>query len=162
MIVRILSALLFVSLCSVACGEIEEENARASTEAQLASMQLSTPFDIGLQDVVDIYVVGSRNTDVQRDRTTEKLIGSTVVWTFTVYDIAKEGERYRVSSELMSSDSRDSIGKFGVVAYVLTRSQIDQQAIEKLMTGNPVKLKGVVQSINLRTALVLSPAILAD
>lgn len=162
MIVRILSALLFVSLCSVACGEIDEENGRASTEAQLASVQLSTPFDMALQDVVDIYVVGSRNTDVQRDRTTEKLIGSTVVWTFTVYDIARDGERYRVSSELMSSDFPDSIGKFGVVAYVLPRSQSDQQTVEKLITGSPVKLKGVVQSINLRTALVLSPAVLAD
>jgi hypothetical protein len=160
--VRILSALLFVSLCSVACGEIDEENGRASTEAHLASMQLSTPLDIALQDVVDIYAVGSRSTDVQRDRTTEKLIGSTVVWTFTVYDIAKEGARYRVSSELMSSTSPDGIGKFGVVAYVFPRSQSDQQIIENLMTGNPVKLKGVVQSVSLRTALVLSPAVLED
>ena len=160
--VRILSVLLAASVCCVGCGEQDSVAAVDSAEVDLSLLQQSIPAEISLKDVVDTYVLGSRNTDIQRERTSEKLIGSTVVWTFTIYDVAKEGERYRVSSELMSSASPDGIGTFGVVAYVFPQSQSDQHAVEKLMTGNPVKVKGVVQSINLRTALVLSPAILSD
>lgn len=160
--VRILSALLAASVCWVGCGEQNSVASVDSAAADASLLRQSIPTEISLKDVVDTYVVGSRNTDLQRERITEMLIGSTVVWTFTIFDVAKEGERYRVSSELMSSSSPGGIGKFAVVAYVFPRGQSDQHAIEKLMTGDAVKVKGLVQSVNLRTALVLSPAVLAD
>ena len=157
-----ISALVFAFACCVGCSETSDQTVVDSTETDLTSLQQSIPANIVLKDVVDTYVVGSRNTDIQRERIAEKLIGSTVAWTFTIYEVAKEGQRYRVSSELMSSSSPGGIGKFAVVAYVFPRGQSDQHAIEKLMTGDAVKVKGLVQSVNLRTALVLSPAVLAD
>lgn len=160
--VRILSALLSASVCCGGCGEQNSVASAYSAEADVALLRQSIPAEISLKDVVDTYVVGSRNTDLQRERITEMLIGSTVVWTFTIFDVSREGERYRVSSELMSSSSPGGIGKFAVVAYVFSRGKSDQHAIEKLMTGDVVKVKGLVQSVNLRTALVLSPAVLAD
>jgi hypothetical protein len=159
---RMLSALLAASICFVGCGEQNSVTAVDSAKANVSLLQNSIPAEISLKNVVDTYVVGSRNTDLQRERVTEMLIGSTVAWTFTIFDVAREGERYRVSSELMSSALPDGIGKFGVVAYVFPRGQSDQHAIEKLTTGDPVKVKGLVQSVNLRTVLVLSPAVLAD
>jgi hypothetical protein len=69
---------------------------------------------ITLQEVVDSYVLGSNRTDLQREAMTAKLLGATVSWRFKVYDIAKEGGRYRVMSELMNGSQDDAFGKFWV------------------------------------------------
>jgi len=113
---------------------------------------------IALQEVVDTYVLGGTRTDLQREALTAKLVGATVVWRFKVYDIAKEDGRYRVMSELMDGSEPGAFGKFTVVAFVIPRDEQDVQALLKLQTGSEVEIRGRVDGVTVRTALVLSPA----
>ncbi len=89
---------------------------------------------------------------------TAKLVGATVSWRFKVYDIAKEDGRYRVMSELMDGADSDAFGKFTVVAFVTPRDEQDDQALLKLQTGSEIGIRGRVDGVLVRTALVLSPA----
>jgi hypothetical protein len=75
-----------------------------------------------------------------------------------VYDIAKEDGRYRVMSELMDGTEHGAFGKFTVVAFVTPRDEQDVQALLKLQTGSEVEVRGRVDGVSVRTALVLSPA----
>jgi hypothetical protein len=115
-------------------------------------------MSIALQEVVDTYVLGGTRTDLQREAMTAKLVGSVVVWRFKVYDIAKEDGRYRVMSELMNGTEPGAFGKFTVVAFVTPKDEQDVQALLKLQTGNEVEIRGRVDGVTMRTALVLSPA----
>ena len=113
---------------------------------------------IALQEVVDTYVLGGTRTDLQRETMTAKLVGSVVVWRFKVYDIAKEDGRYRVVSDLMNGSQPEAVGKLTVVAFVTPNDEQDIQTLLKLTTGSEITVRGKVEGITLRTAIVLSPA----
>lgn len=116
---------------------------------------------IALQEVVDTYVLGGTRTDLQCQAMTEKLDSAKVSWRFKVFDIAKEDVRYRVMSELMDGSVPEAFGKFTVVAFVTPRDEQDDQALLKLQTGSEIGIRGRVDGVLVRTALVLSPAELA-
>jgi hypothetical protein len=113
---------------------------------------------ITLKEVVDSYVLGGSRTDLQRDAMTAKLVGAIVSWRFKVYDVAKEDGRYRVMSELMNGSDASAFGKFTVVAFVTPRDDQDVQTLLQLQTGSEVEIRGQVNGVTVRTALVLSPA----
>jgi hypothetical protein len=113
---------------------------------------------ITLKEVVDSYVLGGTRTDLQRDAMTAKLVGAIVSWRFKVYDVAKEDGRYRVMSELMNGSDASAFGKFTVVAFVTPRDDQDVQTLLQLQTGSEVEIRGQVNGVTVRTALVLSPA----
>lgn len=151
-------AMVMLSMALAACGEAPPPNT-PSEPAQTVQAWKDTPvMSIALQEVVDTYVLGGNRTDLQREAMTAKLVGATVVWRIKVYDIAKEDGRYRVMSELMNGTEPDAFGKFTVVAFVTPRDEQDVQALLKLQTGSEVEIRGRVDGVTVRTALVLSPA----
>ncbi len=89
---------------------------------------------------------------------THMLLGAKVSWRFKLYDVAKEDGRYRVMSELMDGSEPEAFGKFTVVAFVTARDQQDDEALLKLKTGSEVEIRGRVDGLMVRTALILSPA----
>ena len=105
-----------------------------------------------------IYVLRGNRTDLQRDAMSAKLVGSIVFWRFKVYDIAKEDGRYRVISELMDGPVAGAFGKFGVVAFIAPKDESDVEVLLSLQTGHAVEVRGRVDVVSARTALVLSPA----
>ena len=150
--------LVMLSMAITACSDAPEPSASKAQTPVAESLQALPVVSVELQDVVDTYVLGGNRTDLQRDAMTAKLVGSTVSWRFKVYDIAKEDGRYRVMSELMESSAAGSFGKFAVVAFVTPRDEQDIQILLKLQTGSEVEIRGRVDGVSARTALVLSPA----
>lgn len=150
--------LVMLGMAMSACSKDPSPHNPSEPVPTLQTLKDAPVALIALQDVVDTYVLGGNRTDVQRDAMTAKLMGSTVSWRFKVYDIAKEEGRYRVMSELMESSAAGSFGKFAVVAFVAPRDEQDIQILLKLQTGNEVKIRGRVDGVSARTALVLSPA----
>jgi hypothetical protein len=131
-----------------------------STEQMPAAQQLQDlpVLHVELQEVVDTYVLGGNRTDLQRDAMSAKLVGAIVSWRFKVYDIAKEDGRYRVISELMDGSVAGAFGKFGVVAFIAPKDESDGEILLNLQTGNEIEIRGRVDGVSARTALVLSPA----
>lgn len=151
-------AWIFLVIMLSACSDDPAPSASIAQIPVAERLQDLPVVGVELQDVVDTYVLGGNRTDLQRDAMTAKLVGSIVSWRFKVYDIAKEDGRYRVMSELMESSAAGSFGKFAVVAFVTPRDEQDIQILLKLQTGSEVELRGRVDGVSARTALVLSPA----
>lgn len=147
----------FVCLLT-ACDEAPTSNTPSESVPTVQVLKDTPVMPIALQEVVDTYVLGGTRTDLQREAMTAKLVGATVSWRFKVYDIAKEDGRYRVMSELMDGADSDAFGKFTVVAFVTPRDESDVQALLKLQTGSEIGIRGRVDGVLFRTALVLRPA----
>jgi len=142
------------------CSEAPTPSVISETPSIAEALTGKAVLNIALQEVVDTYVMGGDRTDLQREAMTAKLVRTSVTWRFKVFDIAKEDGRYRVISELMNGSDPGSFGKFTVVAFVTPRDEVDMETLLKLKTGSEVEIHGRVDSITLRTALVLSPAVI--
>ncbi len=151
-------AMVMLTMALAACGEAPPPNTPTEPAPTVQVLKDTPVMPIALHEVVDIYVLGGTRTDLQREAMTAKLVGATVVWRFKVYDIAKEDGRYRVMSELMDGTEPGAFGKFTMVAFVTPRDEQDVQALLKLQTGSEVEVRGRVDGVTVRTALVLSPA----
>ena len=151
-------AMVMLTMALAACGEAPPPNTPTERAPTVQVLKDTPVMPIALHEVVDTYVLGGTRTDLQREAMTAKLVGATVVWRFKVYDIAKEDGRYRVMSELMDSTEPGAFGKFTVVAFVSPNDEQDIQALLKLATGSEITVRGKVDGITLRTAIVLSPA----
>jgi hypothetical protein len=151
-------AMVILGIALIACGEAPLPNTSSKTAQTVQALKDTPVMPIALQEVVDTYVLGGNRTDLQREAMTAKLLGATVSWRFKIYDIAKEDGRYRLMSELMDGKEKESFGKFTVVAYVTPKDEEDVQALLKLQTGSEVAIRGRVDGVTVRTALVLSPA----
>lgn len=143
------------------CSEPPAPNGSSEPVPAVQGLKDTPVMPIALQEVVDTYVLGGTRTDLQREAMTAKLVGATVSWRFKVYDIAKEDGRYRVMSELMDGSEPEALGKFTVVAFVTPRDEQDVQALLKLQTCSGVEIRGRVDGVLVRAAIVLSPAELA-
>ena len=151
-------AMVMLSMALVACGEAPLPNSTSEHAPTVQALKDAPVMSMALQEVVDTYVLGGTRTDLQREAMTAKLVGSVVVWRFKVYDIAKEDGRYRVVSDLMNGSQPEAIGKLTVVAFVTPNDEQDIQTLLKLTTGSEITVRGKVDDITLRTAIVLSPA----
>jgi hypothetical protein len=150
--------MVMLTMALAACGEASPPNIPSEPVPTFQALKDTPVMPMALQEVVDTYVLGGTRTDLQRETMTAKLVGATVSWRFKVYDIAKEDGRYRVMSELMDGTEPGAFGKFTVVAFVTPRDEQDVQTLLKLQTGNEVEIRGRVDGVTMRTALVLSPA----
>ena len=151
---------LMLGFFLTACNETPTPDVMSATPSIAEALTGTAALNIGLQEVVDTYVLGGDRTDLQREAMTAKLVGTSVSWQIKVFDIAKEEGRYRVISELTSGSYPGSYGKFTIVAFVTPRDEVDQEALLKLKTGSEVEIYGRVDNITIRTVLVLSPAVL--
>jgi hypothetical protein len=149
---------ILISIVLTACSEAPAPDTPSEPIPNVQELNDTPVMSIELQEVVDTYVLGGSRTDLQREHLTAKLVGASVSWRFKVYDVAKENGRYRIMSELMSGTDAGAFGKFTVVAFVAARDDQDVQALMKLQTGSVIGIRGRVDSVNFRTALVLSPA----
>jgi hypothetical protein len=133
--IRSLGWTFLVVLCVLsACGDREQLQPAPTDQANIRELLLAKPTMVALQEVVDTYVVGSRHTDLQRELLDEKLQNATVLWQLTVFDVVKDGERYKLTSELMSGTSASSIGKFAVVAFININTTEDKRVIPPIST----------------------------
>ena len=152
----------FVWICLLlmlsACSDAPTPNMATEQMPAAQKLQDLPVLHVELQDVVDTYVLGGNRTDLQRDAMSAKLVGSIVSWRLKVYDIAKEDGRYRVISALMDGSVAGAFGKFGVVAFITPTDEHDVEMLLKLQTGNAIEIRGRVDGVSARTALVLSPA----
>ena len=150
--------MVMLTMALAACGEASPPNIPSEPVPTFQALKDTPVMPMALQEVVDTYVLGGTKTDLQRETMTAKLVGSVVIWRFKLFDIAKEDGRYRVVSDLMNGSQPEALGKLTVVAFVTPNDEQDIQTLLKLTTGSEITVRGKVDGITLRTAIVLSPA----
>jgi hypothetical protein len=154
------SVLLSFTLLS-SCSSETEGTTEPDQKVQI-NLNDAPASPVTLSEVVELFVLGGNKTELQRETMSQKIIGSRVSWSFKVYEVAKDAEQYRVMSEMIGSSHPNAFGKLTVIAFLNPRNSNDEQILLKLETGKQVKVRGVVDSINFRSVVVLSPAELVD
>ena len=113
------------------------------------------------QEVGRTFALGGRHTDVQREDLLNHLIGRAVEWELRVYDIEFEDGVYHVISQPLSEDPAG--GGFGVLrarAVVSPINESDHATLRSVQTDDLIRVRGQVQSIEMRLLLLLEPAVL--
>lgn len=118
----------------------------------------ATPEEISPHgELEEVFSLGSKYTDLQRERLEAKLTGRIVQWTLPVYEVTKVDDYYKIQTSGIAS-----FGATPVVAtfsHVYPQSEGDIKLLEALVQGNHVTVRGVISDSFMRH-LVLDPAIL--
>lgn len=152
-----------IGICLAVCAYDRPEttsnsNGMISAVKEIANIQ---PVPIELSQVSDVFSLGGNATDLQRELIHKQLVGSVVRWTVKIYEISSaDGGNYRVVSEPPLTETTNGLSLVHVQAIVTPRTDADIQAMQSAKTGDSIVIKGRVQDIVLRGAVVIQPAIL--
>lgn len=112
-------------------------------------------------ELAELFALGGRHTDLQRENKLREIRGQIVQWTLPVYDISRSGNRYRIQTKsTMLALPRDTPRHVGTFILITPRNDLDVRMIEALKTDDMVAVKGRISDVTMRN-LVLDPAVLA-
>lgn len=160
-----LASLVFgviVSSSTIACNPPPEDiKAKSGMDDLLRRVISSPPVLVSPTEVAETLGIGGRATDVQRDELIQRLEGAVVEWRVQVYNIELVDGMYRLTSLPLGTSDEKAISVFAS-ATVIPKTERDHAILRKVKTGDSVRIKGLVQTISLRTLVVIGPATLAD
>lgn len=110
-------------------------------------------------EISDLFALGSKNTNLQRDNKIKEIKGQIVQWQLPVYEVSRSGDNYKVQTQTglrVGHFGQDLVGTF---VYITPRNNAERRAIEALKTGDPILFKGRISGSSLRS-LEIKPAIL--
>ena len=151
----------------VGCGEIESSGepavdgapAQMSIEDVIAEIKAATPNPVTPQAVAETFVLGGTATDVQREIMEKALVGSVVEWDLVVYEVAYAEGRYELTSEPIQIASPAPLQMVSVVAWIQSQGPQDDALLQTVKTGDPIRIRGLVQDVFLRTMVKIGPGV---
>ena len=140
------------------CGD----EGRRTVEPQDLDALLERPaVPLTPQEVGRTFALGGRHTDVQREIMVKQLVGQVVQWEIRVYDITHRNGVYQVLSQPLSEGaSGDGLNVLRVQALVAPMHEGDHTTLRSAQTDDLITVRGQVQSIELRTLVLVEPAVL--
>jgi hypothetical protein len=161
--VTALCAAALVLLVLSGCQDRSESSFQSVNQASLdiEEVKLAAPVDISLAQVEEVFALGGRGTELQRERLTNSLIGAVVAWRLRVFEVAPHADgRFRFVSEPPGTGGGDEgIRLVHVQAVVVTGSPKEVERLAKLQVGDEIVLKGRVRAVVLRSGVIIDPAI---
>lgn len=137
---------------SVASATQRQADVATGKADKFSELAAATPAQISpTGELAAMFNLMSDNTDLQRENKLKEIKGKIVEWALPVYEIAKDGDGYKVQTE-----PGDTVGTF---VYITPRNDEDKAIIEALKTGSWISIKGIIKDDFLRN-LVIKPAIL--
>lgn len=131
---------------------VERAQITSGQPNKFSALASETPSQIlPTGELAAMFNLMSSNTDLQRDNKFKEIKGKVVEWTLTVYEVAKNGDDYKVQTL-----PGNEVGAF---VYITPLNDEDKAAIEALKTGSQISIKGIIEDTFLRN-LVIKPAIL--
>jgi len=164
--IQVIGALCLIVLL-VGCGEIDGSGGPAaagapapmSIEEAIAAIKVATPNPITPQQVAETFVLGGTATDVQRDMMEKALVGSVVEWDLVVFNVKRGEDRYELTSQPIEITSTAPLQVVGVVAWIQSQGPQDDALLQRVKTGDPIRIRGLVQGIVLRTMVQIGPGV---
>jgi len=149
-----------VAFALVACGGGEEPTAQAQEPAfTLEDLQAAKPVAVTPEQVAETFALGSKSTDLQRDLLEKEVSGQVVEWDLQLYEVQLEGDIYTVSSNAIPINDDSGMNLIRIVAEVRARTPEEHAFLRAVKTGDPIRLRGRITAIALRTAVVMDPAV---
>ena len=157
-------AALFAAALLSACGgndaQQEQEQAQAQEPAfTLAYLEAAKPVAVTPEQVAETFALGSKSTDLQRELLEKEVSGQVVEWNLQLYEVELEGDLYTVSTQAVPVEDGDTVNLIRIIANVRARTPEEHAFLRAVKTGDPIRLRGRVTAIALRTAVVLDPAV---
>ena len=133
-------------------GETPNTNSAPRVDP-LASLANTQPVSsLPLKELSEIFKLGSRHTDIQRENKERELVGKVAQLELQVYEVSKRGSnKYRIQTSGRTNEP-------SAFVTVHTRSAEERTYVEGLMTGDLVSFKGRIKGTRLRS-LNFDPAI---
>lgn len=154
----VLVAVLTLTACS--SPELSTSQGLPVTPQILSELRAAAPVDAPLDRVAATFAFNGKGTDLQRETLTRELVGQVVEWDIAVYEVARDGEGFRITSQSVALDDPDAVNLVHVLAFVHASTESETAAIHAIQTGDPIRLRGRVRDIFLRSTLVLDPAVM--
>ena len=159
---------LTLSVLIAGCGEVADPGnaaadntpAETSIDEVIAAIQAATPSPITPEAVAETFALGTNATDIQREMMEKALVGSVVEWDLVVYEVAYSEGRYELTSQPIAIPSQDAVQLVHVLAYLQAQSPDDDAFLRGVKTGDPIRIRGLVQDVFLRTMVKIGPGIL--
>ena len=145
-----------------ACGgnDAQQEQTQAQEPAfTLADLEAAKPVAVTPEQVAETFALGSKSTDLQRELLEKEVSGQVVEWDLQLYEVSLEGDVYTVSTEPVPVADSDTVNLIRIIANVRARTPEEHAFLRAVKTGDPIRLRGRLTAIALRTAVVLDPAV---
>lgn len=109
-------------------------------------------------ELAEMFLLGSNNTDIQRENKLKEITGQVVQWQLPVFEVSRHGDGYKVQT---SQSSEGLLGQalVGTFIYLTPRDDKERQTIEALKTGSLITIKAIISGSSFRS-LELTPAII--
>ena len=156
-----ITAIAMASLL-VACGgnDAQQEQTQAQEPAfTLADLEAAKPVAVTPEQVAETFALGSKSTDLQRELLEKEVSDQVVEWDLQLYEVSLEGDVYTVSTQPIPVADSDTVNLIRIIANVRARSPEEHAFLRAVKTGDPIRLRGRLTAIALRTAVVLDPAV---
>ena len=127
----------------------------SSNDDPIATLKKATPSDIAPNGkLAELFNLGSKNTDLQREDAFNAIKGQVVEWTLPVYEVERDGDKgYKIQT-----GQGDYVGTF---IYITPQNANDDIIIKNLKTDDMIKIKGIISDESMRN-LEIKPAIIVN
>lgn len=123
---------------------------------QLQEMASTQPANISPQgELAEMFSLGSKYTNLQREAKEKELKGQIVDWTLPVYEVKllnKDSKTYKVQTTSQG-------GIVGTFVHIQALDDGDENVLSQLKTGTLVHFKGKISGVSIRN-LEINPAVL--
>ena len=150
--------LVLTAIGTISCTRIPDPVGPLSAEEVYMQIERAPRSARQATELAEAFALNSRATEVQRDMLRADVVGHSVTWEVTVYDIESTEGRLKLTSQVIPVTDNDALPMLRVQAVFLPVNGEDVTRLRSLRTGDSVRLRGVVQEIWLRTLVVLAPA----
>jgi len=130
---------------------------KADPLTELASAQPGNLQPEG--ELSELFALGSKYTDLQRENKSKEIIGQVVQWQLPVYEVSTSGGGYKIQtrgSVSIGGYGKDLIGTF---IHITPMDSEDRKIIENMKTDDVISFKGRIAGTAMRM-LTIKPAIL--
>lgn len=148
-------SLLFLAGCNYPPSASQTSQSVEKHLVEIASAKIN-PVTPG--QVAEVFALGSEFTELQRDILRKELVGSVVEWEIPVYEVSYEEGVYKVTTLTFGAGSGQAVNMLRAVVFIYPSGDMDHTVLRKVKTNDKLKVRGAVQDVLLRTAVVISPA----
>ncbi|MDO9114976.1 MAG: lysozyme inhibitor LprI family protein [Polaromonas sp.] len=135
---------------------------KGDTADPLAELAAATPSNLQpTGELSEIFSLGSKNTDLQRENKLKEITGQIIEWRLPVYEVAKKGSVYRIQTGASLNIGQSRLGSVGTFVDITPRRDADRTTIEGLKTGDLLSFKGRIAGSSFRS-LEIKPAVLSE
>lgn len=147
---------------SVPSSQSGSQTAPQPYVSPLDQLEQAKPDAISPQgEIAEIFSIGSDFTDLQRQLKFKEIQGKVIEWRLPVYEVKQSGDGYTIQTSGRAKGEMFGPKYIGTFLRITPRSEDDRRFVERIKTGDYIKVKGVIEDVTMRN-LDIKPAIIVD